>query len=151
MILITIVHGVYKPTNITGGPHLVEDLNCFGAISEEDIISTYNSYNNLYIHIHVYIHIFIYTYTQLFLNVTPISYSSKYLQTTFSHRGEPINLGYNYVQHGHQSKWMLRRKARHSNPAKQRWRNHGVVWCSVVWCGDSTGSQPSKDGEWIEE
>ena len=24
MILITIVHGVYKPTNITGGPHLVD-------------------------------------------------------------------------------------------------------------------------------
>ena len=29
MVLITIVNGVYKPTNITGGPHIVEDFPSF--------------------------------------------------------------------------------------------------------------------------
>jgi len=34
--------------------------------------------------------------------------------------------------------------AKPSNPAKQRWRNHGVVWCGVVWCGDSAGASQAE-------
>ena len=38
MVLITIVTGAYKPTNITGGPHIVVNGHSFGYNPTSDIL-----------------------------------------------------------------------------------------------------------------